>query len=176
MGGADDAYHRNTVVREFSAKIDALQAKDPEGYWHRLTVYPGLPHNMQGREAEMIPRMAPMRRALWPKRVVWGKQNGGAMHTRFYWLEREAADLKPNDIFAAHVDGQTITIETPTTGRLTLRLSDELLDLDQPVRVIAGGKTVFEGNVKRSLIAIDQSLREREDPQLVCTALLPISW
>jgi len=31
MGGADDAYHRNTVVREFSAKMDALQADDAEG-------------------------------------------------------------------------------------------------------------------------------------------------
>ncbi|HWD91893.1 MAG TPA: transglutaminase domain-containing protein [Verrucomicrobiae bacterium] len=176
MGGADDAYHRNTVVREFSAKIDALQARDPDGYWHRLTVYPGLPHNMQGREAEMIPRMAPMRRALWSRRVVWGKQDGGATHTRFYWLERDAADVKPTDIFAAHVEGQTITIETPASGRLTLRLSDELLDLDQPVRVVAGGKTVFEGNVKRSFDAIYQSLREREDPQTVCTALLPVSW
>jgi hypothetical protein len=98
------------------------------------------------------------------------------MHTRFYWLECDAADVKPNDIFAAHVDGQTITVETPATGRLTLRLSGELLDLDQPVRVIAGGKTVFEGNVKRSFGAVYQSLGEREDPQSVGTALLPVSW
>jgi pimeloyl-ACP methyl ester carboxylesterase len=175
MGGADDAYHRNTVVREFSAAMDALQAKDAEGYWHRLTVYPGLPHNMQGREAEMIPRMTPLRRVLWPSRVVW-KQNNEVTHTRFYWLARDAADVKPNEIFAAHVDGQTITIETPASGRLTLRLSDELLDLDKSVRVIAGGKTIFDGNVKRSFSAVYESLREREDPQSVCTALLPVSW
>lgn len=175
MGGADDAYHRNTVVREFSAKMDALQANDPEGYWHRLTVYPGLPHNMQGREAEMIPRMTPLRRVLWPKRVVW-KQDADAPHTRFYWLECKASDIKPSEIFAAHVEGQTITIETPATGSVILRLSDELLDLDQPVRVVAGGKTIFEGNVKRSFAAIWQSLIEREDPQLACTALLPVSW
>jgi transglutaminase-like putative cysteine protease/dienelactone hydrolase len=175
MGGADDAYHRNTVVREFSAKMDALQASDPEGYSHRLTVFPGLPHNMQGREAEMIPRMTPLRRVLWPRRVVW-KQNNEVTHTRFYWLAREAADVKPNEIFAAHVDGQTITIETPANGRLTLRLSDALIDLDQPVRVIAGGKTVFEGNVKRSFGAVYQSLHEREDPELACTAILPVSW
>jgi pimeloyl-ACP methyl ester carboxylesterase len=175
MGGADDAYHRNTVVREFSARMDELQTADPEGYWHRLTVYPGLPHNMQGREAEMIPLMRPMRRELWPKRVVW-KQNNELTHTRFYWLARDAADVKPNEMFAAHVEGQTITIETPASGRLTLRLSDELLDLDKPVRVIAGGKTIFEGNVARSFSAIWQSLSEREDPQLACTALLPVSW
>ncbi|HEX4263516.1 MAG TPA: sugar-binding protein [Verrucomicrobiae bacterium] len=175
MGGADDAYHRNTVVREFSAKMDALQAADPDGYWHQLTVYPGLPHNMQGREAEMIPRMTSLRRMPWPRRVVW-KQSDEAEHTRFYWLSRETADIKPNEIFAAHIDGQTITIETPASGRMTLRLSDELLDLDQPVRVVAGGKTIFEGNVKRSFGVIYQSLHEREDSQSACTAQLPVSW
>jgi len=40
MGGEDSAYRRNTVVREFSGKLDALQAADPSGYIHRLTVYP----------------------------------------------------------------------------------------------------------------------------------------
>src|SRR5256885_14534693 len=59
MGGADAAYHRNEVVRDFSAKMDALQARDPAGYSHRLTVFPGLPHNMQNRESEMIARMTP---------------------------------------------------------------------------------------------------------------------
>jgi predicted esterase len=175
MGGADDAYHRNTVVREFSAKMDALQAADPAGYVHRLTVYPGLPHNMQGREAEMIPRMTVLAREAWPKRVVW-KQSGHALHTRFYWLERGPEEARPNEIYAAHVEGQTITIEAPGSGRLTLRLSDALLDLDQPVRVMAGGRSIFEGKVARSFAAVAQSLREREDPDTAATALLPVAW
>jgi hypothetical protein len=163
------------VVGEFSAKMDALQAGDPAGYAHRLTVFPGLPHNMQNRESEMIPRMTVLSRADWPKRVVW-KQSGHVTHTRFYWMERPADAVKPNEIYAAHVDGQTITIETPDTGSLTLRLSDELLDLDKPVQVVAGGKTVFEGKVSRSLGAILQSFDERRDPGTVATALLPVSW
>jgi len=175
MGGADSAYNRNMVVREFSAKMDEFQAADPAGYVHRLTVYPGLPHNMQNREAEMIPRMAPLARQAWPKRVVW-KQSGGATHTRFYWLERAPEAVQPNDIYAARVDGQTITIETPSSGSLTLRLSDALLDLDLPVRVMAGGRAVFEGSVERSFAAVEQSLREREDPDSAATALLPVSW
>jgi predicted esterase len=176
MGGADSAYNRNTVVREFSAKMDELQAADPAGYVHRLTVYPGLPHNMQGREAEMISRMSPLARQAWPKRVVW-KQSAGATHTRFYWLERAPEAVQPNEIYAAHVEGQTITIETPSSsGTLTLRLSDALVNLDRPVRVMAGGRPIFEGSVSRHFAAIEQSLREREDPALVATALLPVSW
>jgi pimeloyl-ACP methyl ester carboxylesterase len=175
MGGDDSAYNRNTVVREFSAKMDALQAADPAGYPHRLTVFPGLPHNMQNREAEMIPRMSPLRRVAWPRRVVW-KQDDDAVHSRLYWLERAPDAVRPNEIYAAHVEGQTITIETPGTGSLTLRLSDALLDLDQPVRVEAAGRTIFEGNVKRSFAAVVQSLRQREDPGTVATATLPVSW
>jgi len=152
-----------------------LQKADSEGYSHRLTVYPGLPHFMQNRESEMIPRMAPLRRVAWPKRVVW-KQDDDAVHTRLYWLSRAAEAAKPNELFAAQVEGQTITIETPPNGSLTLRLSDALLDLDTPIRVVARGKNLFEGRVQRSLSAVIQSLHEREDPETAATALLPISW
>jgi predicted esterase len=175
MGGADDAYHRNTVVVDFSRALDDLQAKDPGGYVHRLTVYPGLPHNMQGREAEMIPRMVPLLREAWPNRVVW-KQDNDAIHSRLYWMERDPTRVHPSEVYAAHVEGQTITIETPASGELILRLADELLDLDKPVRVVTGGKTIFEGKVKRSFAAVEHSLGEREDPQTVCTAMLKVQW
>ena len=114
-------------------------------------------------------------REAWPKRVVW-KQDAHPSHTRFYWLERAPEAVRPNDIYAAHVEGQTISIEGPGSGSLTLRLSDALLDLDRPVRVIAGGRAIFEGSVSRSITAVVQSLREREDPGTVATALLPVSW
>ncbi|PWU15426.1 MAG: hypothetical protein C5B50_15435 [Verrucomicrobia bacterium] len=174
MGGDDSAYNRNVVVREFSAKMDTLQASDPAGYLHRLTVYPGLPHGMQNREAEAIPRMATHSRTNWPKRVVWKQDD--VTHTRFYWLERPANAVKPYEIYAAHVEGQTITIETPATGNMTLRLSDELIDLDKTVRIVARGRTIFEGKISRSFAAIEQSLSEREDPNTVATALLKVSW
>jgi hypothetical protein len=152
-----------------------LQKADPAGYVHRLTVYPGLPHDMQGREAEVIPRMASLRRVAWPQRVVW-KQPNDVVHTQLYWLERAPDAVRPNQIYAAQAGGQTITIETPATGNLTLHLSDALLDLDKPIKVVAGGKTIFEGQVARSFAAVVQSLRSREDPDVVACALLPVSW
>jgi pimeloyl-ACP methyl ester carboxylesterase len=174
MGGDDSAYGRNKVVYEFNAKLDALKAADPEGYNHRITVYPGLQHNMQGREAETIPRMAALDREAWPRRVVW-RQEGNPVLARFYWLAR-ASENPLSETCAAHVEGQTITIESPKSGSLIIRLSDKLLGLDQPVRVVSAGHTVFEGKVARSLKAIVQSLSEREDPDTIATALLPVSW
>jgi hypothetical protein len=175
MGGEDSAYHRNTVVREFNAKIDALEEADPAGYVHRCTVFPGLPHDMQHREEEAIPLMAALRRNPWPKRVVW-KQDANVTHARFYWLERPIEEVKPNEIFVAQVDGQTIQIERATSGSLTVRLSDELLDLDQPIQVVASNKKVFEGKASRSLEAIVSSLNERADPDSIASAVVSVSW
>lgn len=175
MGGEDSAYNRNIVVREFSAKMDVLQASDPSGYFHRCTVYPGLSHNMQNRESEAIPRMAAHSRAVWPQRVVW-KQDADVAHRRFYWLEHATDPIQPNQIFAAHVDGQTIQIEQPATGALDLRLSDNLVNLDEPIEVTAGGRKIFEGKVSRSLAAIATSLAEREDPEGIAPAQLHVAW
>jgi predicted esterase len=175
MGGEDAAYHRNTVVGEFNAKLDALQAKDSDGYIHRCTVYPGLMHDMQGREAETIPRMSALRREVWPKRVVW-KQDAEVLHSRFYWMERAAVEVKPNEIYTAQISGQRVEIERPANGNLTLRLSDAMMDLDQPIQVMAAGRKVFEGKVTRSLDSIVKSLNEREDPESSATAMLPVSW
>ena len=175
MGGADAAYNRNVVVGEFSAKLDALQGADPAGYVHRLTVFPGLPHNMQGREAEAIPRMTVLPRNNWPARVVW-KQSDDVTHHRFYWLKRAPEAVRTGEVFAARVEGQTIWIETPATGNLTLRLADALVDLDQPVCVMAGGKKVFEGVVPRSFATLVQSLEERADLETAATAQLTVQW
>jgi hypothetical protein len=74
------------------------------------------------------------------------------------------------------VEGQTITIEAPNSGKLILRLSDGLVDLDQPIHVMVGGRSIFEGTVHRSFAAVLQSLRERKDPDTVAMALLSVSW
>ena len=97
------------------------------------------------------------------------------------WLQIEIRHLtEPFVLLEKNVQltpgGQTIAIETPGTGHVTLRLSDSLLDLDQPVKVSVSGRTIFEGKVTRSFAAIAQSLKEREDPEAVATALLPVSW
>ncbi|CAN5150265.1 hypothetical protein BH23VER1_BH23VER1_09980 [soil metagenome] len=76
----------------------------------------------------------------------------------------------------AEVDGQTITIEAEGVGLLTLRLSDALLDLDQPVVAIVNGKETFSGKVERQLTAVWDSLQERADPKLVATAVVDLKF
>jgi hypothetical protein len=174
VGGADDAYGRNKVAAEWGARLDALAAADPGGYIHKTTIYPGLPHWMNRRDAEVLPWMAAYTRDPWPKKVVWIQ--GNAVHDRFYWLKVPAGTAKKGDTIRASVQGQTITLESPDTHRATLRLSDALLELDKPVTVMAGGKTVYSGLVTRSAPSLLQSLQERADPDSAASAQIEVAW
>ena len=47
---------------------------------------------------------------------------------------------------------------------LRVYLNDELLNLDQPIRIVRNGKEVFKGSVSRSGAVMLKSLSERGDP------------
>lgn len=171
MGGADAAYDRNRIAGERTAELDRLAAADPGGYVHMSRIYPGLPHWMNRKDAEALPWMAGFTRNPWPKRVVWMQDD--VTHDRFYWLQiPSAAAAKAGDLLIAGVKGQDILLTGTVPAGTTLRLSDRLLDLDRPVRVMVNGKQAYAGTVVRTAGAIRQSLAERADPESAATALL----
>ena len=173
VGGMDAAYKRNTVVAEKIGELGTLQKADPDGYQHLGRVYPGLPHWMNLKDAESVPWMLAKTRHVWPKKVIWVQDD--VTHTRFYWLSVEAAEAKKGAKVVAQVEGQTIRISGENLpGKLTLRLSDSLVKLDEKVTVTQGKTVLFEGKVKRTEEAIRQSLKERADPRSVATALLTV--
>jgi len=182
MGGDDAAYDRNAVAADWGEKLDTLEAADPQGYPHRVTIYPDTGHWMNGHDAEALPWMASKTRDPWPQRVVWLQDD--VAHTRFYWLAVDPADAVGRRRMTAEVltgdaageHGQLIRIDSPETRAVTLRLRDGLLDLDRPLVVEANGEIVFEGTVKRSEEAIERSLDERLDPRSAATALLRVRW
>jgi hypothetical protein len=55
---------------------------------------------------------------------------------------------------------------------MELRLSDQLLDLDQEVKVIVNGKDATAAKVVRNAAAIRQSLDERLDLPAAASAVL----
>jgi predicted esterase len=169
MGGDDGAYKRNEVARAWGEKLDALRKEDPTGYEHKVTIYEGLGHWMNGKDAEALPWMSARTRTPWPKRVVW--HQSGRTHERFYWLSVPKESAKRGQVVRATVEGQRIEIQAEGLEHLTLGLHDELVDLDRPVVVILNGKKAFEGTLARSVRALWESLRERPDPRRAATAL-----
>jgi pimeloyl-ACP methyl ester carboxylesterase len=168
VGGADAAYNRNKVVAEKASQLAELQKSDPGGYEHLARIYPGLPHWMNRKDAEAIPWMAKHTRNPWPKKVVW--MQSGITHTRFYWLAVPPTEAKPKRKIMAEVEGQTIRLTGDVPPGMTLRLSDLLLNLDQPVRVLVGDRQAFNGKVPRHAEAIRESLQQRADPRSAATA------
>jgi hypothetical protein len=172
-GAEDAAYRRNKIAAEWNAKLDALEQQNPGAYIHRLNIYPGLGHWMNGKDAEAVPWMAKFTRDPWPKNVVWCQS--GRLHDRFYWLSLPEGAAKAGLTIRASAANNLITLDAPEVARLTLRLHDRLVDLDQPLKVLFNGKTVFEGKVTRHADAILKSLQQRSDPHSAATALLEVT-
>ena len=173
MGGEDAAYKRNTIAAERVAELDRLQKADPGGYVHMSRIYKGLGHWMNRKDAEALPWMAKFSRNPWPGKIVWLQDD--VTHDRYYWLKiPDKAAAKAGDQIVATVEGQTIRLEGKVPAGTELRLSDRLLDLDQPVTVMVNGRKVLEKKANRSAAVIRQCLLERADPAAAGTAVLVI--
>ncbi|HAB17923.1 MAG TPA: transglutaminase domain-containing protein [Verrucomicrobiota bacterium] len=173
MGGDDSAYNRNKVAAERGAELDLLEKDDPGGYVHLVRLYDGQGHWMNRRDAEALPWMAQFQRNPWPKKVVW--QQDDVVHRRFYWLQLpDDAPIKDRQRIVAAIDGHVIRLEGDVPSTIRLRLSDQLIDLDQPLSVLVNGQEVFSGKVSRQATAILSSLTDRADISSTATAL--VGW
>ncbi|MEM7307167.1 MAG: hypothetical protein AAF682_10880 [Planctomycetota bacterium] len=122
--------------------------------------------------------MLEQRRGPLPRRAALVLRAAGPRLGPFFRIDELAGDPAPDAAAAlidVEVDGQTVRIASDDVRRLTLQLSDALLDLDEPVRVEWNGKTVHEGVVEPSLDALLGSLAERVDAARVFPAELALS-
>jgi len=173
VGGDDTAFDRNLVAAEWGAQLDALQAGDPEGYSHQVQVHAGLPHWMNLADQPSIPFVQSFERDPFPSKVIWKQST--LLETRFYWLQIEPEAAVKDVEVVATIEGQTIQVESTDLSTLRIRLSDEMLDLDQALAVQFNGAMLFEGIVPRTIVALHATLSECEDPQVVYLAQLSVS-
>jgi hypothetical protein len=171
-GANDGAYNRNEVAAKWGGTLDALEADDPGGYVHETHVIKDKGHWMDRADAAAVPWMAPRTRQTWPKKLVW--RQDGTTHDRFYWLAVPEGTARKGQTVRAEVEGQKIVLKTEGLAKVTLRLSDELVDLDKEVVVDLNGKEVFRGTVTRQTEAVFTSLQERLDPRSAGSAILEL--
>jgi hypothetical protein len=169
VGGNDAAYKRNQVAREWGDKLDQLRKDDPGGYEHLVEVVAGKGHWMDREDAKAIPWMARFRRDGRPTHLVWHQDD--VTRDRSYWLAVEPGRAVKGSTVLADRDGQEIRIEARGgADRILVRLDDRMLDLDRPVRVMSGGKILFEGRVPRTIATLRATLDGLGDPGLVFPA------
>ena len=164
VGALDTAFDRNKVASEWDGLLDALEAKDPKGYAHDVQVHPNKPHWMDLEDAVAVPWMAKFTRNPTPDRVVWLQDD--ILHDRFYWLAVSAEQAKKGSRVVATYTAQSVSLDVQGITRLKVRLSDTMLDLDQPVTITAGSTAVFSGRAPRTIATLWRTLAERGDPAL----------
>jgi hypothetical protein len=168
VGALDADYDRNLIAQQWGERMDELQADDPEGYVHFVQLHEGKPHWMDLEDAVAVPWMAEFTRNPVPKKVVWLQDD--ITHTRFYWLAVPPESALKDALLTATVDGQNIAIDADGTDAAVVRLSDALVDLEQPVSITVGGVEQFNGPVARTIATLSATLEERGDPALVFDA------
>lgn len=172
VGGRDAAYNRNTIAAEWERQLDALQRDDPGGYEHFVKIFPEHGHWMQREDAVALPWMASHTRNPVPKKVVWHQDD--VTHPRLSWLAVTQEQERPRTKLIAVVEGQQIRIDSADVSQVTVLLDDRLVDLDQPVTVVANGTAQAPRLLRRTLATLTRTLADGGDPDLAFSASIDV--
>jgi pSer/pThr/pTyr-binding forkhead associated (FHA) protein len=117
--------------------------------------------------------MAKFERNTTPTKIVW-KQDDVKV-SRFYWLGVDPTEVRDRALIVANREGQTIDLQSTEADRIRILLNETLIDFDKPVKVMSGGKILFEGRIERTVASISKSLQERLDAAFVYSAEILVS-
>jgi hypothetical protein len=108
-----------------------------------------------------------------PSKVVW--RQSATLRTRFYWLAVDKADVAAGAEITASYAAQSIELAgVNKVKRITLRVSDAMLNQDQALSVKRDGKELFSGVVPRTISVLYTTLCDRGDPALVYSGELSL--
>ncbi|HET8939626.1 MAG TPA: hypothetical protein VFN67_39580 [Polyangiales bacterium] len=173
VGGDDTAYDRNKKAEEWGKRLEMLAAEDPGGYINQWQVHAGKPHWMDMEDAVSIPFLQSHTRNPIPDKIVWEQAEYPRAH--FYWLAADESNRAKGALIRAQYDKMGVHIsDVKDVKKLSIRLSDDMLDLDGPIRVDFKGQMLMEAPVKRSIAMLDRCIQELGDPSLAFSAEVSI--
>ena len=126
---------------------------------------------MDRQDAVAVPWMARFCRNPVPQRVVW--QQDDVTHVASYWLAVPET-AKARALVVADRVGQRVTLPSSDVQRLTVRLDDRMVNLDDKIVIEGNGEMVFEGRILRSVANLATSLAAREAPGLMFSAAVTV--
>ena len=89
-----------------------------------------------GIDSSGILWMSKFTRIPYPKKIVWRQDD--VTHNRFYWLKVNKPEK--NSLIIASIEGQLIKVSNSTVNEIIIRLNDNLLNMDDKIKVIYEGK------------------------------------
>lgn len=191
VGANDHMFKRREFAEKFHAYLDKLKASGLGDYENAVDVQPGRGHGIDYKPA---PTKAYSHiREIWPQTFQWLQYAlHGRVRTDFYWLEAPVIAEEERRLYQVRVDAlkqiidirvhavkqgdDTLDLTPIESGQLSLRLSDELLNLDRPILVRVNGEVCFKGRVKRNLATMLETLQQYGDPERIASAKLKIQF
>lgn len=161
IGEQDIAYGRVKSCREYQHILTGMQRQFREHFQFTFIEHENRGHQIDDQACASW--LGQFERKARPHTVSWKPSNTRVR--QFYWLAND--EPAPGQEIEARIEGNRIQLETTRVTRLTVRLDDSLVDLDQPVTVEANGIKIFEGRVKREWQCLVKTLEERGDPELM---------
>ena len=174
MGEKDAAYNRNQLAAQKGAVMDSLEAEAPLSYIHETHIVPGKGHWMDRADTLAVSWMANFEREPLPAHIVWRQED--VVRSSLYWLEVNPQMAKPGMRVDAIIEGNEVKILRSDYARLRIRLNDEMLNLNQPVKVTFNGKVLYEGKLKRTLANLAQTLADRGDVHWMFPSYIDVTF
>lgn len=191
-GAQDKGFYRDELTYWTQQAFDSLQVRTPGRYAHRINLIPGRGHSIDYRLT--TPWLSHFRRNAQPRTFDWEDfEMDGRRREGFYNLQVLRRSDAYRQMYRIAIDGQTVrlTVEdiaytttqldsvwgiemrfartfTPsTTGKVRLYLSEELVDLTQPVTVYLNGRKAFHGRLDLDERWLHESLKLFGDPRRI---------
>jgi len=174
MGEKDTAYNRNQAAVDWEVKMAELHRADPLGYRYLVKIHPGKGHWMDREDAVAIAWMANWTRNPTPDRIVWKQDD--VVGQRFYWLAIDAQAVRERAELVATRADNTIDLQSNDVERVTVRMNDDVVDLDRTVSIRCGDARLFEGMVSRTIGHLSTTLNERGDPRGFYSAEVTVAF
>ena len=172
VGQNDRGFNRNRVAAEWGDQLAALRKADPKGYVHHVQIHAGRGHWMNREDAVAVDWMARHTRNPLPRQIVWRQDD--VLHSDFYWLSLSDGQAKAREEIRAKAEGQRIELTGPAGRRVTVNLKNGLVDLEQPVVIMANGKERYRGRVPRTIGTLLETLKERRDREYLFPARVEV--
>jgi len=185
IGEKDTMFDRVGLARRMGERLGELKKDDPGGYDFLVNVQPGRGHGIDYAEGPKW--IAQRTRNPLPQRVVWTvRPFDKTVALQRYWLALpEAPQIMPLYLTAT-LSGNAIAITAETNaadgkgrtpaagGSILVRLSDAMLDLDQPVTISVNGKAIAPAKAERRLSVMARTMAERCDPHYTLPAEITV--
>lgn len=198
-GVQDKGFYRDELTYWTQQAFDSLQVRNPGRYAHRVNLIPGRGHHIDYRLT--TPWLSHFRRNAQPRAFDWEDfEMDGRRRDGFYNLQVLERSDAYRQMYRMAIDGQDVrlTVEDvaytttqrdslfgiemrfardfmpSTAGKVRLYLSEELVDLTQPVTVYLNGRKVYHGRLDLDERWFHESLKLFGDPRRIFPAALDL--